>query len=60
MMGQNYDGVMGRHGDGEKKIILLRVPKSPFLRVFFVLTCAPNIPPFHYSNIPELHFGGFE
>ncbi len=32
-MGQNYDGVMGRHGDGEKKIILLRVPESPVLRV---------------------------
>ena len=33
MMGRNYDGVMGRHGDGEKKIILLRVPESPVLRV---------------------------
>lgn len=37
-MGQDSDGVRGRHGDGEKKIILLRVPESPFLRVYFVLT----------------------
>ncbi len=33
MMGRNYDGMMGRHGDGEKKIILPRVPDSPILRV---------------------------
>jgi len=33
-LGQNYDGVMGRSGDGEKKIIFLRVPESPFPRVF--------------------------
>ena len=39
MMGQNYDEVMGRHGDGEKKIILLRVPASPFLRVIYNEAC---------------------
>jgi hypothetical protein len=33
MTGRNYDGVMGRHGDGEKEIVLLRVSESLFLRV---------------------------
>jgi hypothetical protein len=49
MMGLNPNGVIERHGDGEKKIILLRVPESPFLRVFFSTS-----PIFHYSNIPCL------
>ncbi len=33
MIGLNDDGVMRRQEDGEKKIILLRVPESPVLRV---------------------------
>ena len=36
-MGQNSDGVMGRYGDGEKEMIFLRVPESPFRRVFMYL-----------------------
>jgi hypothetical protein len=43
-MGNNSDGVIGRHGDGEKKVILLRVPVSPFPRVLFL--------PYQHSSIP--------
>ena len=50
-MGLNPDGVIGRHGDGEKKIVLLWVPESPFLRVLL-----PTSPIFHYSTTPLLHF----
>jgi hypothetical protein len=51
MMDLNPDGVIGRHGDGEKKIILLRVPESPFLRVFFSTSQYSIIPAFHYSML---------
>jgi hypothetical protein len=44
-MGQDSDGVMGRHGDREKKIILLRIAESPVLRIFFVLAQYSNIIP---------------
>ncbi len=46
------DGVIRRHRDGEQKIILPRVLKSPFLWGVFVLAHKPNIPIFQYSNIP--------
>ena len=43
-MCKNSDEVMGRCGDGEKKITPLRVPESPFLGVFFF--CFLNVPLF--------------
>ena len=52
-MGKNSDRVMGRHEDGEKKFILLRFPKSPFLRVLFYL---PILPVFQPSIIPAAYF----
>ena len=48
-MSQDSDEVTGRYGDGEKEIILLRVPESPFLPVFL---CLITIPMFQSSSIP--------
>jgi hypothetical protein len=55
-MRQNSDGVIGRHGDGEKEIIILWVPESPFLRVFL---CLLTIPIFQNSTIPIFRYSSY-